>query len=72
VTAEFANHVTGEIKSQTVFMGDFPIMTAKGTFIVNGTRVLTETDLTGRADPPAAVRARAGWSVPGPGRLRGA
>ena len=31
------NRNTGEIKEQTVFMGDFPIMTDKGTFIVNGT-----------------------------------
>jgi DNA-directed RNA polymerase subunit beta len=31
------NRNTGEIKEQTVFMGDFPIMTGKGTFIVNGT-----------------------------------
>ena len=37
VTAEFINHTTGEIKSQTVFMGDFPMMTPKGTFIINGT-----------------------------------
>ncbi|MFI6502439.1 DNA-directed RNA polymerase subunit beta, partial [Nonomuraea typhae] len=37
VTAEFINNTTGEIKSQTVFMGDFPVMTPKGTFIVNGT-----------------------------------
>jgi DNA-directed RNA polymerase subunit beta len=37
VTAEFTNHTTGEIKSQTVFMGDFPMMTPKGTFIINGT-----------------------------------
>ena len=37
VTAEFANNNTGEIKSQTVFMGDFPMMTEKGTFIINGT-----------------------------------
>ncbi|WP_020501261.1 DNA-directed RNA polymerase subunit beta [Sciscionella marina] len=37
VTAEFTNHTTGEIKSQTVFMGDFPVMTDKGTFIINGT-----------------------------------
>ncbi|WP_447414983.1 hypothetical protein, partial [Clostridium perfringens] len=37
VTAEFMNNNTGEIKSQTVFMGDFPLMTDKGTFIVNGT-----------------------------------
>ena len=37
VTAEFTNNTTGEIKSQTVFMGDFPVMTPKGTFIINGT-----------------------------------
>jgi DNA-directed RNA polymerase subunit beta len=37
VTAEFTNNETGEIKSQTVFMGDFPLMTDKGTFIINGT-----------------------------------
>ena len=37
VTAEFTNNETGEIKSQTVFMGDFPLMTDNGTFIVNGT-----------------------------------
>lgn len=42
VTAEFINNNTGEIKSQTVFMGDFPMMTEKGTFIINGTeRVVT-------------------------------
>nr|VDG62287.1 DNA-directed RNA polymerase subunit beta [Streptococcus thermophilus] len=37
VTAEFINNDTQEIKSQTVFIGDFPLMTDKGTFIVNGT-----------------------------------
>lgn len=37
VTAEFINSDTQEIKSQTVFIGDFPMMTEKGTFIVNGT-----------------------------------
>ncbi len=37
VTAEFINNSTGEIKSQTVFMGDFPLMSPKGTFIINGT-----------------------------------
>ncbi|MBF6208034.1 DNA-directed RNA polymerase subunit beta, partial [Streptomyces gardneri] len=37
VTAEFINNNTGEIKSQTVFMGDFPMMTDKGTFVINGT-----------------------------------
>jgi DNA-directed RNA polymerase, beta subunit/140 kD subunit len=31
VEAEFMNHQTGEIKTQTVFMGDFPLMTDRGT-----------------------------------------
>ncbi|MDH3189234.1 MAG: DNA-directed RNA polymerase subunit beta [Acidimicrobiia bacterium] len=37
VTARFVNKQTGEIKEQQVFLGDFPIMTEKGVFIVNGT-----------------------------------
>ena len=37
VRARFVNQSTGEIKEQTVFMGDFPMMTEKGTFIINGT-----------------------------------
>ncbi|MUL39580.1 DNA-directed RNA polymerase subunit beta, partial [Streptomonospora sp. PA3] len=45
VTAEFINNDTGEIKSQTVFMGDFPLMTAKGTFIINGTERVVVSQL---------------------------
>ena len=45
VTAEFTNHTTGEIKSQTVFMGDFPVMTDKGTFIINGTERVVVSQL---------------------------
>jgi len=45
VTAEFFNSETGEIKSQTVFMGDFPLMTNKGTFIVNGTERVVVSQL---------------------------
>ena len=37
VNAEFTNYETGEIKSQTVFMGDFPLQTPHGTFIIGGT-----------------------------------
>ena len=37
VLARFINKETGEIKEQEVFMGDFPILTDKGTFIINGT-----------------------------------
>ncbi len=39
------NNETGEIKSQTVFMGDFPLMTDKGTFIVNGTERVVVSQL---------------------------
>ena len=45
VTAEFMNTNTGEIKSQTVFMGDFPLMTERGTFIINGTERVVVSQL---------------------------
>ena len=45
VTAEFTNNETGEIKSQTVFMGDFPLMTDKGTFVINGTERVVVSQL---------------------------
>lgn len=45
VTAEFINNETQEIKSQTVFIGDFPMMTDKGTFIVNGTERVVVSQL---------------------------
>jgi DNA-directed RNA polymerase subunit beta len=45
VTAEFINNSTGEIKSQTVFMGDFPLMSNKGTFVINGTERVVVSQL---------------------------
>ena len=45
VTAEFMNYTTGEIKSQTVFMGDFPLMTDRGTFVINGTERVVVSQL---------------------------
>lgn len=45
VEAEFMNHQTGEIKTQTVFMGDFPLQTSKGTFIINGTERVVVSQL---------------------------
>ena len=62
VRARFMNATTGEIKEQTVFMGDFPMMTDKGTFIINGTERVVVSQLVrvarrhlpaGRAVPPA-------------------
>ncbi|WP_419842623.1 DNA-directed RNA polymerase subunit beta [Candidatus Poriferisodalis sp.] len=45
VRAEFKNAKTGEVKAQTVLMGDFPMMTDKGTFIVNGTERVVVSQL---------------------------
>ncbi|RMH72323.1 MAG: DNA-directed RNA polymerase subunit beta [Actinomyces sp.] len=45
VRARFMNADTGEIKEQTVFMGDFPMMTDKGTFIINGTERVVVSQL---------------------------
>ena len=45
VRARFMNASTGEIKEQTVFMGDFPMMTDKGTFVINGTERVVVSQL---------------------------
>lgn len=45
VKAEFMNNNTGEIKQQTVFMGDFPLMTEKGSFVINGTERVVVSQL---------------------------
>ena len=41
----FVNQETGEIRQQSVFMGDFPWMTERGTFIINGTERVVVTQL---------------------------
>ena len=45
VKAEFINHATGEVKQQTLFMGDFPLMTESGTFVINGTERVVVSQL---------------------------
>ncbi|MCP3974246.1 MAG: DNA-directed RNA polymerase subunit beta [bacterium] len=45
VTARFLNRETGEIKEQQVFLGDFPMMTPNGTFIINGTERVVVSQL---------------------------
>ncbi|HSI81127.1 MAG TPA: DNA-directed RNA polymerase subunit beta [Solirubrobacterales bacterium] len=45
VTVAFQNRETGEIREQTVFLGDFPWMTERGTFIINGTERVVVTQL---------------------------
>ena len=81
VRARFMNATTGEIKEQTVFMGDFPMMTDKGTFIINGTERVVVSQLVrspgrdlpaGRAVPPAQpgqAPARQGHDPPVPRRV---
>jgi DNA-directed RNA polymerase subunit beta len=45
VECQFINKDTGEIKEQEVFMGDFPMMTDKGTFVINGTERVVVSQL---------------------------
>ncbi|MDR2672719.1 MAG: DNA-directed RNA polymerase subunit beta [Coriobacteriales bacterium] len=45
VDVKFTNKETGEIKEQVVFMGDFPLMTSRGTFIINGTERIVVSQL---------------------------
>lgn len=45
VNARFINHTTGEIKQQTVFIGEFPQMTERGTFIIKGTERVVVSQL---------------------------
>ncbi|MBQ3267791.1 MAG: DNA-directed RNA polymerase subunit beta, partial [Atopobiaceae bacterium] len=45
VEVRFTNRETGEIKEQLVFMGDFPLMTERGTFIINGSERVVVSQL---------------------------
>jgi DNA-directed RNA polymerase subunit beta len=45
VRARFVNATTGEIKEQTVYLGDFPMMTAHGSFVVHGTERVVVSQL---------------------------
>jgi len=45
ITVRFENRESGEIREQSVFMGDFPMMTDQGTFIINGTERVIVTQL---------------------------
>ncbi len=45
VTVRFGNRDTGEIKEQRVFMGEFPLMTENGTFVINGTEKVVVSQL---------------------------
>ena len=45
ITVRFVNRESGEIREQNVFMGEFPMMTEQGTFIINGTERVIVTQL---------------------------
>jgi DNA-directed RNA polymerase beta subunit len=51
VVARLINKETGEVKEQEVFMGDFPLMTEKGTFIYNGAERVVVTQLVRSPGP---------------------
>src|SRR5437588_297340 len=60
VTVAFINRETGEIREQSVFMGDFPWMTDRGTFIINGTERVVVTQLVrSPGEPPSIDAAKA-------------
>ncbi|HEY1085431.1 MAG TPA: DNA-directed RNA polymerase subunit beta [Candidatus Saccharimonadales bacterium] len=44
-TVELTNKVTGEVKEQDIYLGDYPWMTERGTFIVNGTERVVVSQL---------------------------
>ncbi|MDR1815659.1 MAG: DNA-directed RNA polymerase subunit beta [Clostridiales Family XIII bacterium] len=51
VDVELVNKETGTIQKQEVFMGDFPLMTEKGTFIINGAERVVVTQLVRSPGP---------------------
>jgi len=78
ITVRFVNRESGEIREQNVFMGDFPMMTEQGTFIINGTERVIVTQLVrspgayvmaaktprSRCSSPTSCRPAApGWSL---------
>jgi len=44
-TVELTNKVTGEVKEQEIYLGDYPWMTERGTFIINGTERVVVSQL---------------------------
>ena len=55
VRVRLVNKETGEVKEQEVFMGDFPLMTEKGTFIYNGAERVIVTQLVRSPGPYYSV-----------------
>jgi len=72
VTVELTNKVTGEVKEQEIYMGDYPWMTERGTFIVNGTERVVVSQLIRSAGVFFTAEQQAGRNLYGakliPGR----
>ena len=66
VKARLLNKETGEVKEQEIFMGDFPLMTDSGTFIINGAERVIRQEL--RQDGQGTVHRHA---EPQPRRVAG-
>ncbi len=45
VNVELTNKVTGEVKEQEIYLGDYPWMTDRGTFVINGTERVVVSQL---------------------------
>ncbi len=61
VSVRLYNKETGEIKEQEIFMGDFPLMTESGTFVINGAERVVVSQLV---RSPAFTTARRSTSRP--------
>lgn len=61
VTVRLINRETGEVKEQEVFMGDFPLMTETGTFIINGAERVIVSQLV-RSPVPITIWKRTRWA----------
>ena len=71
VKVRLINKETGEVKEQEVFMGDFPLMTEKGTFIYNGAERVVVTQLVRSPGPYYDVTTYSGRKeMPNPCRMK--
>lgn len=72
-TVELTNKVTGEVKEQEIYLGDFPWMTTRGTFVINGAERVVVSQLIRSAgvfftgDPHGSTNLYGAKVIPGRG-----
>jgi len=72
-TVELTNKVTGEVKEQEIYLGNFPIMTKRGTFVINGaervvvSQLIRSAGVFFTADPHGATNLYGAKVIPGRG-----